>query len=85
MTAPRAYPLPAPTDDNRFTFGLILDVADVLHRHGYPKITSGDDFVELQQAVWRFLYADTAFRYTAPAVPETATDRPGVDPATEEC
>ncbi|MBE1502669.1 hypothetical protein H4696_009769 [Amycolatopsis lexingtonensis] len=73
MTEPRKYPIPAPEDDSRFTFGLILDVADVLHRHGYPKITSGDDYVALQQAVFRFLY-------TIPP-----TDPAGLDPATEEC
>ncbi|WP_328614530.1 hypothetical protein OHS58_48520 [Amycolatopsis sp. NBC_00348] len=81
MSHDRRYPIPAPAEDARFTFGLVLDLADVLHRHGYPKITSGDDFVELQQAVWRFLYTTD----TATAVPETAADRPGVDPASEEC
>ncbi len=78
MTTARLYPLPAPTDDNRFTFGLVLDVAAVVARHGYPKLESGDDLAELQQALFRFLY-------TTAAVPQTATDRPGLDPATEEC
>lgn len=57
MTAARQYPIsPAPADDPRFTFGLAKDVADVLEAHGYPKITAGLDFVELQQALFRFLY-----------------------------
>ena len=56
MTA-RQYPItPAPDDDPRFTLGLALDVAAVLERHGYPKITAGLDFVDLQQALYRFLY-----------------------------
>ena len=53
----RQYPIsPAPADDPRFTFGLAKDVADVLATHGYPEITSGLDFVDLQQALFRFLY-----------------------------
>lgn len=57
---PRAYPLPRPADDardERFTFGLALDVAAVLKQHGYPAPT-GRDYVELQQALFRFIYAD---------------------------
>lgn len=53
----RAYPMPAPADDARFTRGLALDVAKVLDRHGYPPITSGADFVALQEALFAFLYA----------------------------
>jgi hypothetical protein len=55
----RNYPVPRPeTDsDSRFTFGLILDVADVLTRHGYPPLSGdGRDHLELQQALFRFLY-----------------------------
>jgi hypothetical protein len=53
----RAYPIqPAPEDDPRFTRGLALDVAEVLTRHGYPPITGGGDFVELQMTLYRFLY-----------------------------
>lgn len=52
----RAYPLPRPDDDPRFTFGLQLDVAEVLQKHGYPKL-SGTDLVDLGQALMRFLYA----------------------------
>lgn len=63
----RQYPInPAPTDDPRFTFGLAKDVADVLQAHGYPEITSGLDFVDLQQALYRFLYVPGLDR-SAPA------------------
>jgi hypothetical protein len=56
MTA-RNYPLPQPAgDDPRFTFGLVLDVAAVLVRHGYPVI-DGVDFVGLRSGLYRFLYA----------------------------
>lgn len=53
----RQYPIrPVPDDDPRFTFGLTVDVAAVLQSHGYPKITAGGDIVDLQQALYRFLY-----------------------------
>lgn len=53
---------PAPADDPRFTFGFTKDVADVLHAHGYPEITNGLDFVDLQQALYRFLYVPATAR-----------------------
>jgi hypothetical protein len=53
----RAYPLPRPAGDRRFTFGLVIDVAAVLVQHGYPPVTDGDDIVDLQQALFSFLYA----------------------------
>lgn len=56
MSARRNYPMPAPTDDPRFSFGLTLEVARVLEKHGYPEV-DGLDIVELQQALFRFLYA----------------------------
>jgi hypothetical protein len=53
----RQYPIrPQPDDDPRFTLGLAIDVAQVLQQHGYPEITNGLDFVDLQQALYRFLY-----------------------------
>lgn len=53
----RQYPIrPRPVEDPRFTFGFALDVAKVLKDHGYPEITSGRDFMELQQALFGFLY-----------------------------
>lgn len=54
----RAYPLSQPESgsDPRFTFGLTLDVAKVIEAAGYPPVTDGSDFVDLQQALFRFLY-----------------------------
>lgn len=60
--ADRTYPLPRPDDDPRFTLGLAVAVADVLAAHGYPPITSGRDYVELQQALFGFLYAQAEDR-----------------------
>lgn len=58
-TAPPAvYPIPAPTDDARFTIGLLVDVADVLAKHGFPTVAAGADIVELQLALFGFLYGD---------------------------
>jgi hypothetical protein len=58
-TEPVLYPMPAPGDDARFTFGLAIDVAKVLAEHGYPPIRSGADFVRLQSALFGFLYTLT--------------------------
>jgi hypothetical protein len=52
----RSYPIPAPSDDKRFSFGLMLDVAQVLLDHGYPRVSSGGDLRALQQALFGFLY-----------------------------
>jgi hypothetical protein len=53
----RHYPVrPVPDDDPRFAFGLVLDVARVLEQHGYPKVAHGRDLVDLQQALFTFLY-----------------------------
>ncbi|MCU7823587.1 hypothetical protein [Kitasatospora sp. DSM 101779] len=54
--APAIYPLPGPDDDPRFSRGLVLDLAAVLTEHGYPPITSGVDLLNLQQALFGFLY-----------------------------
>lgn len=53
----RTYPMPPPADDERFSFGLGVDVARILTDHGYPPL-NGDDFVQLQQALFGFLYDD---------------------------
>ncbi len=66
--SPREYPLTAPANDARFTFGLTDDVAKVLAAHGYPPITSGLDFVRLQQALFGFLYRP------APSALDTVTN-----------
>lgn len=53
----RIYPIrPQLDDDPRFTTGLVIDVFEVLERHGYPKPGRGGDYVELRQALFRFLY-----------------------------
>jgi hypothetical protein len=66
--AERAYPLPQPAEDARFTFGLLYDVAHVLIEHGYPQMT-GRDLVELQQALFTLIYTthDTTPPTPAPA------------------
>jgi hypothetical protein len=56
----RAYPIRPQSDaDPRFIFGLTHDVANVLKDHGYPPISHGLDFVDLQQALFKFLYGST--------------------------
>jgi hypothetical protein len=56
-TTERIYPLPATTDDPRFTYGLLSDVARLLARHGSDMPTDGRDLLELQGALFGFLYA----------------------------
>ncbi|MDP9143413.1 MAG: hypothetical protein M3N43_01730 [Actinomycetota bacterium] len=54
--ADRVYPLPNPGgEDGRFNFGLVYDVAGLLHEAGYPVVT-GVDMVELRQVLHGFLY-----------------------------
>jgi hypothetical protein len=70
-----AYPLPAPAADPRFTYGLVLDVADVLTAHGYPPPQSSD-WAELMSAVFGFLYQpeqQTPIRQQIPIRQETPT------------
>lgn len=56
----RRYPLPRPdADDPRFSFGLAYDVAGMMTEHGYPELT-GQDFAELQSALYGFLYETPA-------------------------
>lgn len=56
MAATRNYPLPRSEDvDPRFTFGLIVDISEVLEAGGYPKLT-GNDLVGLRQALFTFMY-----------------------------
>lgn len=67
MTDPN-YPLARPVSGNdpRFTFGLSYDVGKVLESHGYPQVT-GRDHVDLQQALFQFLYAKEEPATPAPA------------------
>lgn len=54
----REDPAIAAPQDDRFTFGLVLDVAEVLERHGYPEVT-GVELVELRTALFRLLHAES--------------------------
>ena len=56
MTAPEERAYPHGEDGGRFTFGLVVDVAEVLEQHGYPRAATGQDLVRLQQALYGFLY-----------------------------
>ncbi|MGW5692342.1 hypothetical protein ACWEWX_15570 [Streptomyces asiaticus] len=64
MTVPSgpgpAYPVEPESgdDDSRFTNGLLFDVAKVIESHGYPKLASGRDLLELRISLYRFLYQD---------------------------
>jgi hypothetical protein len=55
-----AFPIKQPpADDGRFTMGLTFDVRDVLKKHGYDMSDfDGMDFLNLQQALFRFLYSE---------------------------
>lgn len=54
----RVYPLPRPDgDDPRFNFGLLHEVAKVITTAGYPPVTAGADLLDLQQVLYRFIYA----------------------------
>ncbi|GAB7049379.1 hypothetical protein JCM9534A_45050 [Catenuloplanes indicus JCM 9534] len=49
---------PIPTDgDSRFRYRLLVDVARVLERHGFPPVEATADLVRLQQSLFNFLYA----------------------------
>ena len=51
-----SYPIhPTPETDPRFTLGLVVDVAAVLERHGYPR-PEGTDWADLEVALYRFFY-----------------------------
>ena len=52
------YPVAGPVDgdDVRFTYGLALDVAAVLARHGYPPVRTGRDLLRVQRALFELIY-----------------------------
>lgn len=50
-----SYPLPRPADDQRFTVGFVLNVADTLVSAGFPAM-NGADLVRLQSALFEFIY-----------------------------
>lgn len=56
------YPVPRPllrggeeATDRRFTLGLVVEVAEVLERHGFPAL-DGPDYADLQTALFDFVY-----------------------------
>jgi hypothetical protein len=53
----RTYPLTPTAPDDRFTYGLLIDIAEQLHKHGYTRPVASLDLVALQQALFGFLYA----------------------------
>lgn len=58
-SASRVYPIARPPEgdsDPRFSFLLVIEVAQVLEKHGYPPIATGLDLAELQQALFGFIY-----------------------------
>lgn len=61
MEMARNYPMPRPDDDKRFTFGVMSRVATVLENAGFPAL-SGRDMVDLQSALFGFLYEDKVSR-----------------------
>jgi hypothetical protein len=54
---PREFPIEMAhgEDDPRFNFGLLVDVAELLERHGYPKPVAMD-VVHLRGVLFDFLY-----------------------------
>jgi hypothetical protein len=79
-----------PEEDKRFTFGLVIDAAEVLRKHGYPVPThgnydAGDIHREIGQALWRLIYLDTNLG-ARPALPGQqerglSPEPPSFDPA----
>lgn len=56
--AGRVFPVAGDDSDPRFTKGLVIEVAALLQRHGYPGPIdmAPADWADLQQALYRFLY-----------------------------
>jgi hypothetical protein len=51
------YPLRRPRhSDQRFTVGLVFDIAAVLARHGYPDLACGNDILHWQNALFTTIY-----------------------------
>lgn len=57
--ATQGYPIPRPErgDDPRYCRGLIIDIAAVLTRYGYPPVSSGSDYVHWLMALHTAIYA----------------------------
>lgn len=78
------YPTPRPESggDPLFTFGLTFDVAEVLAKHGFPEIARAEDLVNLQQALFKFIY-DAAPASSPPASSQPSARSPGSVATTE--
>lgn len=55
-----AYPAARLEDgvDPRFTGHLVTDVAEVLTRHGWPPVITGEDFLRLHSALFQMIYQE---------------------------
>jgi hypothetical protein len=52
-----AYPVTRPAGhDDRLSISLVVDVAEVLHRHGFPAPARGRDLTELGDVLSTFIY-----------------------------
>lgn len=58
---PNNYPVPPPEPDKRFTVGLVQDVAKALQAHGFPALSSGEDYVRLREHLFQFIYAEVVY------------------------
>ncbi|WP_181785454.1 hypothetical protein [Streptomyces phytophilus] len=56
QTPPRVYPLTRTEEDERFSSGLLGDIARIMEIHGYPPIERGPDRVRLVLFVYSFAY-----------------------------
>lgn len=55
---PAVYPVNRdPWFDERFTLSFVLDVVEVLVAHGFPRPQSPSDWIELNGALYEFIYA----------------------------
>lgn len=51
-------PPPVRQGTDRFTRGLVIDVARVLEAHGYGPFTGGGSYVEVQQHLFHLLHGE---------------------------
>lgn len=69
-TATTTHTTPDQGPEQRFTFGLVLDVAKVLEGHGYGRF-DGPQFVELQQHLFHLLHCGADDRCTGRTIAST--------------
>lgn len=88
-SAERAYPLDRAAlghSDHRFTNGLMIDLVNVLRKHGYPELTGSDLVDFFYGRVFGFLYGDSSRGAVSEAalVAQLTEDRP-VTPRICQC